>query len=228
MEKWNKNLYSKALDWYAKGRLDKALDVCEKLINFSWKNEQALNLKGQIFYVKGMLDEARSVWKLNYDLNQNQESKEHLRLTKNDYELLAVYREGEKALENGKIDKALSLFRSCEKKDFNIANVYAGLGLCYKKKQNPVQAKIYILKALSFDDKNQKASRLSGEFKELNVYSGSRKNSRKIIAAAAAGIAMLGLGVNSISQTYTANASEPDKTVSAQANDADGIAKMKP
>ena len=52
--------YLKAVEYYDKGELDKAIKLCDECISQNLKNGSALNLKGLILYSKGDLEGART------------------------------------------------------------------------------------------------------------------------------------------------------------------------
>lgn len=74
MEKSNK-LYLKALNKYQSGYIDQAIDICEESISINMKNSASINLKGLLYYLKGDIDSAKALWKLNYEVNDDEVSK---------------------------------------------------------------------------------------------------------------------------------------------------------
>lgn len=52
--------YEKALNYYHKGYIDKAIELCEKSISDNIKNKAAIDLKGFLHYLKGDLKNSRA------------------------------------------------------------------------------------------------------------------------------------------------------------------------
>ncbi len=129
-------LYNKAVKYHDEGNLDKAIDVCEKAMLENLKNAAILNLKGLIFYQKGELDEAITVWNINREFNDNDMAKSYIRDSISDREKISLYEEAESAIKKLSIDKAIELLNKCAESDFNTIKVNTALGLCYYKKVN--------------------------------------------------------------------------------------------
>lgn len=123
------------MDYYEKGKLNKALEICEFELAKGLDNSDILNLKGLLLYQKGDLNEAITVWKLNKDINNDAVAQNYIKGTISDKKRLELYKEGEQALKQLKIDRALELFKMCAESDFNAIKVNTGLGLCYQKKR---------------------------------------------------------------------------------------------
>ena len=110
MNKKAEKAYDKAMDYYEKGRINKALEICEEVILEGLDNPVVLNFKGLLLYQKGNLNEAITVWKINGDFNNDDIAKNYIKDAIADEERLELYRQGEKALKQLKIDKSLDLF----------------------------------------------------------------------------------------------------------------------
>ena len=135
MDKKSKKAYDKAMMYYEKGKINKALDVCESALSENLKNSAVLNFKGLLLYQKGELNEAITVWKINKDFNNDSMAKNYINDAKADEFRLQLYKEGEKQLKQFNIDKAIDIFKKCSESDFNAIKVSTALGLCYQKKR---------------------------------------------------------------------------------------------
>ena len=58
MNKKAKRAYDKAMDYYEKGKISKALEICEEILSEGLDNSAVLNFKGLLLYQKGNLNEA--------------------------------------------------------------------------------------------------------------------------------------------------------------------------
>ncbi len=157
MDNTSKNIYSKAMDLYQGGDIDKALKVCEKGISRDLKNAPIINLKGLLLYIKGDLKGATSLWKVNKDLNNDSIAKKYLEDSKWDKEKEDLYKEAIKYLKELKISKAMDIFNICEESSFNSISVYNAITLGYLKKGDYYRAKEYVEKTLSIDRQNKVA-----------------------------------------------------------------------
>ena len=61
MNKKAKRAYNKAMDYYEKGKINKALEICEDVLSEGLDNPAVLNFKGLLLYQKGNLTEAISL-----------------------------------------------------------------------------------------------------------------------------------------------------------------------
>ena len=178
MNKKAEKAYEKAMDYYEKGKINKALDVCEEVLFEGLDNPVVLNFKGLLLYQKGNLNEAITVWKINKELNDDDISKNYIRDAMADERRLDLYKQGEKALKQSKIDKALELFKSCSESDFNAIKVNTGIAMCYQKKGDLYKAKEHVDKALSIDKNAITAKIIEKELKEDGVYLESQNSSK--------------------------------------------------
>ena len=85
----SKKLYIKALDKYNNGYIDNAIELCEESISIDIKNAASINLKGLLCYLKGDLDSAQKLWKMNYGVNKDGVSERYLNDTGKDKEKLS-------------------------------------------------------------------------------------------------------------------------------------------
>lgn len=174
-------LYNKAMNLYNKGNLNKALHICEKILAADLSYSDALNLKGLMLYQKGLLNEAKIVWKLNYDLNNDSMAGKYIEDCKSDEERVHTYTKAEQSLKNMNIEKALLLFKECAKSDFNAIKVSTGLAMCYARKGDNYRAKEYVDKALLIDNEAVTANSIKNDLIKSGVYSKENNISKKIL-----------------------------------------------
>lgn len=177
MNKKAKRAYDKAMDYYEKGKINKALEICEEILSEGLDNSTVLNFKGLLLYQKGNLNEAVTVWKINQDLNNDEIARNYIIDSQADEERLELYKQGERALKQSNIDTALELFTKCAESDFNAIKVNTGIGMCYQKKSDLYRAKEYIDKALGIDQSAVTAGIIQRELKENGVYLENEKSS---------------------------------------------------
>ena len=134
MNKKAKRAYNKAMDYYEKGKINKALEICEDVLSEGLDNPAVLNFKGLLLYQKGNLTEAITAWKINRDLNNDDIAKNYIKDAMADERRLDLYKQAEKALRQLKVDMALDLFNRCSESDFNAIKVNTGIAMCYQKK----------------------------------------------------------------------------------------------
>ena len=177
MNKRAKKAYDKAMDYYEKGKISKALEICEEILSEGLDNAPVLNFKGLLLYQKGNLNDAVTTWKINEDLNNDKVARNYIRDSEVDEKRIELYKQGERALKQLNIDKALELFKICAESDFNAIKVNTGLGICYQKKGDFYRAKKYVDKALGIDQNAVTAKIIEKELKENGVYSETKKSS---------------------------------------------------
>lgn len=178
MNKKAEKAYDKAMDYYEKGKINKALEICEEALFEGLDNPVVLNFKGLLLYQKGNLKEAITVWKINKELNDDDISKNYIKDAMADEKRLDLYKQGEKALKQSKIEQALELFKKCSESDFNAIKVNTGIAMCYRKKGDLYKAKEYVDKALSIDQNAITAKIIEKELKEDGVYLESQNSSK--------------------------------------------------
>jgi len=181
MNKKAKKAYNKAMDYYEKGKINKALEICEDVLLEGLDNPTVLNFKGLLLYQKGNLNEAITVWKINKDLNNDDIAKNYIKDAIADEGRLDLYKQGEQALRQLKIDKALDLFKRCSESDFNAVKVNTGIAMCYQKKGDLYKAKEYVDKALSIDQNAITAKVVEKELKEDGIYLESENSSKSFL-----------------------------------------------
>ena len=178
MNKKAKRAYDKSMNYYEKGKINKALEICEEVLFEGLDNPDVLNFKGLLLYQKGNLNEAIIAWKINEDLNNDDIARNYIKDSIADKKRIDLYREGEQALKQLKIDKALELFNRCAESDFNTIKVNTAIGMCYQKKGDFYRAKEYVDKALRIDTNAITAKIIEKELKEEGVYSDNKSSSK--------------------------------------------------
>lgn len=195
MDKRSKKAYDKAMDYYEKGKINKALDICELELSESLKNSAILNLKGLLLYQKGDLNGAITVWKINKDFNNDSIAKNYIKDVKADENRLELYRIGESELKKLKIDSAIEIFKKCAESDFNAIKVNTALALCYQRKGDFKNAQEYISKVLNIDENSITAKTIKKELEEVGVYNEKKSFAKKgIIIFAIVVIVVICLG----------------------------------
>ena len=178
MNKKVNKAYDKAMDYYEKGKINKALEICEDILLEGLDNPVVLNFKGLLLYQKGNLREAITAWEMNKDLNNDDIAKNYIKDAVADEKRLDLYKSGEQALKQLKIDKALELFKRCSESDFNAIKVNTGIAMCYQKKGDLYRAKEYVDKALNIDQNAVTAKIIEKELKEDGIYLESKNSSK--------------------------------------------------
>ena len=178
MNKKVNKAYGKAMDYYEKGKINKALEICEDILLEGLDNPVVLNFKGLLLYQKGNLREAITAWEMNKDLNNDDIAKNYIKDAVADEKRLDLYKLGEQALKQLNIDKALELFKRCSESDFNVIKVNTGIAMCYQKKGDLYRAKEYVDKALSIDKNAITAKIIEKELKEDGIYLESKNSSK--------------------------------------------------
>lgn len=181
MNKKSKKAYDKAMDYYEKGQINKALDICEIALSESLKNSAILNLKGLLLYQKGDLKEAVTVWKINKDFNNDPIAKNYIKDSLADEKRLETYISGEIELKNLRIDNAINLFKKCAESDFNGIRVNTALALCYQKKGDFKLAQEYVNKALRLDVNSATAKTIKKNLISTGVYQEEKNIYKKVI-----------------------------------------------
>lgn len=176
--------YKKALDYYNDGKLDKALKLCELSISGNIKNTSAINLKGLLLYLKGELDNAQSLWKMNGQINNDLVSKKYFEDSLKDEKRRKLYYDALALIKELKMREALNLLKVCSESDFNCINVNNYMALCYIKLGEYSAAAACISKVLKLDINNSEAK----EYRKMLIDYGIVKKQRnyKAISALAA------------------------------------------
>lgn len=181
MNKKARKAYDKAMDCYEKGKINKSLEICEEALSEGLDNPTVLNFKGLLLYQKGNLNEAITVWRINENLNNNNIAKKYIKDAIADEKRLELYKQGEQAIKQLKVDEALQLFMRCAESDFNAIKVNTGIAMCYQKKGDLYKAKEYIDKALNIDENATTAKIIEKELKEDGVYLDYQNTSKSLL-----------------------------------------------
>lgn len=174
--------YNKAMNFYNNGQMNRALEICENILANDLSCSEVLNLKGLMLYQKGLLKEAKIVWKLNYDINNDSVAKKYIEDCKSDDEIIEKYKDAEYNLKNMNIDKAMMLFRECMESEFNSIKVNTGIAMCYMRKGDNYRAKEFIDKALHIDNEAVTANALKKDLINLGLYSNENRVSKKVLS----------------------------------------------
>lgn len=180
MDNKNRKIYNKALDFHEKGEINKALDLCESILAENLGESEVLNFKGLMLYEKGLLKEAVTVWKINFDLNNDSIAKSYIKDVEYDEERIKIYKEAEQALKKSDINTALKLFIECAKSDFNCIKVNTGIAWCYQENGDYYRAKEYVDKALKIDKHAVTANEIKKQLENMELYYGEIKSRRGI------------------------------------------------
>lgn len=178
MNKEMKGDYEKALKLYHKGELKKSLKCCEEGISKNLKNNSVLNLKGLILYLKGDLEGAITVWKINKDFNEDEMSKTYIKDAGNDEEREKEFEKARNLIENFHINEAIESLEICKESAFNSIQVNNLLAICEIRKGEYNKSREYINKALDIDkfDENTLAIK-----KELEGFTKVKNNKLSVI-----------------------------------------------
>lgn len=183
-----RKLYVKALDKYQGGYIDEAIALCEEAISLSMKNNAVINLEGLLFYFKGDLERARALWKLNYEVNDDEVGRKYLQGLKEDEARFSLYTSAISLINELNIKEALDLLIKCKESDYNCINVNNAISTCYITIGQYEEAIAYINKVLEIDRKNHIANSniknliKNGVDKQKFLY---RNNSNKKLTVAA-------------------------------------------
>lgn len=199
----SESCYEKALNYYENGYIEKAIELCEKGISFDIKNKAVIDLKGILYYLKGDLESAQSLWKLNAQMNNDRAAKVYLETIDDDEENLSLFLEAVKLVKEIKINEAVELLEKCEESDFNAINVNNYLCICYMKQCKFEEAKEKLDKVLKLDKKNQLALNNRKQLIEYNIV--EKKINFKLILATIIVISIIAgitFGIINISKYY--------------------------
>lgn len=168
MNKEMKSDYDKALKLYHNGYLKKSLQCCEDAISKDLKNNSVLNLKGLILYLKGDLQGAITVWKINKDFNDDEISKTYIKDARDDEVRQKEFEKAKKFIKNLHINEAIESLNICKKSDFNSIQVNNLLAFCEFTKGNYNKSIEYINKSLEIDKKDANTLSMKKKLDEFN------------------------------------------------------------
>lgn len=175
MNKEMKNNYDKALKLYHEGELKKSLEICEVGISKNLKNNSLLNLKGLILYLKGDLEGAITVWKINRDFNEDEMSKTYIRDAENDEERKIKFEKAKILIKDLHINEAIEILNICRESDFNSIQVNNALALCEFRRGECDKSRAYIHKSLLINKRDTNALAIKKELDEFTEIKGNKR-----------------------------------------------------
>lgn len=176
MEK-SKKYYYRAMKYYENGYIDKALGFCNKSIAANIKNIPAIDLKGLLYYLKGDLVNAKTLWKLNARENNDSIAQKYMQGLDDDEERFKDYVKAVNLIKKVNINEALNLLLGCSESDYNSINVNNYLCICYMKKGEFKKSIDCLNKVKKIDKKNEEAL----ENTKLLAQYGIIKNNKKYV-----------------------------------------------
>ena len=184
MKNKDKREYEKALNLYNNGHIDKAIETCELGISRNLGDSNLLNLKGLLLYLKGDLEEAISLWKINKYHNNDDIAKAYLKDIQRDFNRRDLFKDAEELIRNLNIDEALEILKVCRESDFNSISVNNALAICYMKKAQYIECREYIDKVFLLDKYNIDAKSIKKEIDEILNINNKRIVVKSIILTA--------------------------------------------
>lgn len=169
-------VYEKALYLYNNGKIEKAIEVCEKEISRDLLNSKVLNLKGLLLYLRGDLEDAIALWRINKDYNNDEISSTYLKDAENDFYKLELYEEAKDLIENLYITEAIDNLIICSESDFNTIKVNNALAICYLKKGENLKVKECIDKVFKLDRNNKEANLINKKLGNIYKYKNKKGN----------------------------------------------------
>lgn len=184
MKNKDKREYEKALNLYNNGYIDKAIETCELGISRNLGDSNLLNLKGLLLYLKGDLEEAISLWKINKYHNNDDIAKAYLKDIQRDFNRRDLFKDVEELIRNLNIDEALEILKVCKESDFNSISVNNALAICYMKKAQYIECRECIDKVFLLDKYNIDAKSIKKEIDEILNINNKRIVVKSIILTA--------------------------------------------
>ncbi|MBE6054612.1 MAG: tetratricopeptide repeat protein [Clostridium sartagoforme] len=173
--------YDKALYLYNNGRIEKAIETCERGISRDLSNSKILNLKGILLYLKGDLEDAIAIWNINKDYNNDDIASSYLKDVQNDFNRMELYIKAKGLVDNLFIDEAIDILEICSKSDFNSINVNNLLAICYLKKGNDEKVKENLDKVFKLDINNEQAKIINGKLNSIYKYKNKKDTFLKVM-----------------------------------------------
>lgn len=177
----NNKGYEKALYLYNNGRIGKAIEICEKEISKDLSNSNVINLKGLLLYLKGDLEDAVALWKINKDYNDDDISNSYLKDVRDDFKRMELYKEAEELIQNLAIDEAIDILDICGESDFNSININNSLAICYFRKGDYTSVKKYLEKVFTIDINNETAKAINKKLDNIYRYRNTKEILFKVI-----------------------------------------------
>ena len=169
----NRKLYQKAMEAYNDAKLDKASKYVQLSLDENPKDPASLNLKGLLMYLRGELDGAQQIWKLNFKINNDGVSKKYLENIEEDRKLFRIYIEALSYSRSHDYIKAIELLEHAKQSDFNMINVNNLLAECYFKQGQYILADNALREVLKVDSKNIEARELLKDINSLGSKQGN-------------------------------------------------------
>ncbi|WP_027633216.1 tetratricopeptide repeat protein [Clostridium hydrogeniformans] len=191
MKNNSNKVYKKALRYYEKGEINKALSLCEKEISKDISNREILNLKGLILYLRGDLKGSKYIWKVNHEANKDNIAKKYLESLSGDEERERQFLNALKLSNSNSIRQAYAMVEKCMDSDFNsinVNNLYASLCLKLMEYDKAVKS---LEKILKIDKNNKEALLLRKEVGELGVTKKNKSNKVKLVIMSASVIIIM-------------------------------------
>ncbi|MGG5461701.1 tetratricopeptide repeat protein [Clostridium sp. B9] len=172
MSKYDKKL-KKALAQFEKGNYEEALDICEKVLDKDYNNEEALLIEGRALEKLERISDAVVSWKINAEYNNNEEARKKLDKFNNiDEKKLAmstIFSETMKDEIKAKLqEEAQKEFsKQLEKREHEVEEIKVTgkneqAPVIEIKKETPeVQEEIKIEEVKAFEPKKEEASKIS-------------------------------------------------------------------
>lgn len=174
-------IYKKALKHYHKSDIEKAIYVCDNAEESSL-NSNILNFKGLLHYLKGEMNEARKLWNLNYQNNNDEISMKYLLDSKKDEDYALLFIQSMQYIKEMKISNAIEGLEVCkEKTNYNSINVNNELCKCYMKKAQYKKAIACIDAVLNLDKNNSVALKNKKTLISLGII--EKEKSKKVYVA---------------------------------------------
>lgn len=171
----NNKGYEKALYLYNNGRINKAIEICEREISRDLSNSKVLTLKGLLLYLKGDLEDAIALWKINKEYNNDDISSSYLKDVQNDFNKMELYEEAEELIQNLSINQAIEILEICSESDFNSINVNNSLATCYFRKGDYEKVKEYLENVFKIDINNDVAKSINKNLDSTYKYSNKKE-----------------------------------------------------
>lgn len=194
MIKGMKNDYDKALKAYHNGELKKSLEYCEIGISKNLKNSSVLNLKGLILYLKGDLEGAITVWKINKDFNDDEMSKTYIKDAESDKHRECEFEKAKILIKDLHINKAIEKLKVCRESDFNSIQVNNALALCSLRKGEYDESRAYISKAILINKSDINTLSIKKELDRFTEVKGNKKMLIPIIVVSSIIISVVIMG----------------------------------
>ncbi|WP_446897959.1 tetratricopeptide repeat protein [Clostridium sp. LBM24168] len=165
----SRKIYTKALNKYNNGYIDKAIELCERSISMDLSNSASINLKGLLIYLKGDINTARKLWKMNAQTNKDEVSKKYLENSNEDANRMIFYNSAVSFVKKLRINEAIPLLEKCIESDFNLINVNNYLALCYMKKGEYIKSVEVLDKIFQIDRYNKMAKETRKSLQDMGI-----------------------------------------------------------